>query len=46
VLMNPWYGPARRRGRYYVSELVAELYRAAEEFAADEHGRAVQAPRV
>ncbi len=26
VLMNPWYGYAKRRGRYYLSELVAELY--------------------
>lgn len=26
VLMNPWYGYAKRRGRYYISELVDELY--------------------
>ncbi len=29
VLMNPWYEQAKARGRYFVSELVAELYRAA-----------------
>ncbi|MCC6659739.1 MAG: hypothetical protein IT437_02510 [Phycisphaerales bacterium] len=35
VLMNPWYGQAKRRGRYFLSELVAELYRVAtEELAA------------
>jgi glutamate/tyrosine decarboxylase-like PLP-dependent enzyme len=33
VLMNPWYGYAKRRGRYYLSELVAELYAAADEIA-------------
>ncbi|MCC6230761.1 MAG: hypothetical protein IT432_16235 [Phycisphaerales bacterium] len=26
VLMNPWYSYAKRRGRYFLSELVAELY--------------------
>ncbi len=26
VLMNPWYAYAKRRGRYYLSELVQELY--------------------
>ncbi len=35
VLMNPWYSLAKRKGRYYLSELAVELYRvAAEEFAA------------
>lgn len=31
VLMNPWYAYAKRRGRYYLSELTAALYRAASE---------------
>jgi glutamate/tyrosine decarboxylase-like PLP-dependent enzyme len=31
VVMNPWYGEAKRRGRYFISELVAALYRAAAE---------------
>jgi glutamate/tyrosine decarboxylase-like PLP-dependent enzyme len=31
VLMNPWYAHAKRRGRYFLSELAAELYRAAAE---------------
>jgi glutamate/tyrosine decarboxylase-like PLP-dependent enzyme len=31
VTMNPWYSYAKRRGRYYLSEMVTELYRAAEE---------------
>lgn len=31
VLMNPWYDRAKARGRYFVSELVDELYRAAGE---------------
>lgn len=31
VVMNPWYGEAKRRGRYFISELVAALYRAATE---------------
>lgn len=26
VLMNPWYSYAKRRGRYFLSELVEELY--------------------
>lgn len=26
VLMNPWYDQARERGRYYLAELVEELY--------------------
>lgn len=30
VLMNPWYGLAKRRGRFYLSELVEELFEAAE----------------
>lgn len=30
VLMNPWYQHAKARGRYYLSELVADLYRAAD----------------
>jgi glutamate/tyrosine decarboxylase-like PLP-dependent enzyme len=29
VLMNPWYEQAKGRGRYFLSELVAELYAAA-----------------
>jgi glutamate/tyrosine decarboxylase-like PLP-dependent enzyme len=29
VIMNPWYSIAKKRGRYYIAELVAELYRAA-----------------
>jgi hypothetical protein len=29
VLMNPWYEQAKSRGRYFVSELVEELYRVA-----------------
>jgi glutamate/tyrosine decarboxylase-like PLP-dependent enzyme len=34
VMMNPWYTYAKRRGRYYISELVADLYRTAGELAA------------
>lgn len=30
VLMNPWYGAAKERGRYVLSDLVAELYSVAE----------------
>ncbi|MBV6504318.1 MAG: Aspartate 1-decarboxylase [Fimbriimonadales bacterium] len=26
VLMNPWYGAAKARGQYYVSELVGDLF--------------------
>lgn len=33
VLMNPWYGYAKRRGRYYLSELAEGLYAAAAELA-------------
>ncbi|MDR3692691.1 MAG: pyridoxal-dependent decarboxylase [Fimbriimonas sp.] len=29
VLMNPWYGEAKRRGRYFISEFVEALYAAA-----------------
>lgn len=29
VLMNPWYSFAKKKGRYYLKELVAELYAAA-----------------
>ena len=29
VLMNPWYGQAKQKGHYFISELVAELYRQA-----------------
>lgn len=29
VLMNPWYSLAKQRGRYYLSELVEDLYAAA-----------------
>jgi hypothetical protein len=35
VLMNPWYERAKERGRYFLCELVEELYAA----AADEFGR-------
>lgn len=31
VLMNPWYGYSKERGRYFLSELVEELYTAASE---------------
>ena len=31
VLMNPWYGQAKRLGRYLLSELTEELYTAAAE---------------
>lgn len=31
VLMNPWYERAKERGAYFLSELVEELYRVAEE---------------
>lgn len=31
VLMNPWYAEAKRRGRYFLSELAGALYQAAEE---------------
>lgn len=34
VLMNPWYGYAKRRGRYYLSELVGDLHKAASELSA------------
>ncbi len=34
VLMSPWYAHAKRRGRYFVSELVADLYRVAAEESA------------
>lgn len=37
VLMNPWYSYAKRRGRYFLSELVRELYSAAKEIA-EQHG--------
>jgi glutamate/tyrosine decarboxylase-like PLP-dependent enzyme len=30
TLMNPWYSPAKKRGRFFLSELVAELFSAAE----------------
>ncbi len=33
VLMNPWYGYAKRRGRYYLSELVTGLYKAAHDLS-------------
>lgn len=29
VLMNPWYGAAKARGRFFLSDLVAELFSAA-----------------
>lgn len=31
VLMNPWYSEAKRKGRYFVSELVEALYQTAGE---------------
>lgn len=31
VLMNPWYDQAKRRGRYFLSEMVAEMYRLADQ---------------
>lgn len=31
VLMNPWYAHAKRRSRYFISELASDLYRAAGE---------------
>ena len=34
VLMNPWYSEAKRKGRYFISELVEALYVAAEEIIA------------
>lgn len=30
TLMNPWYGAAKARGRFYLSEMVEELFSAAE----------------
>jgi glutamate/tyrosine decarboxylase-like PLP-dependent enzyme len=33
VLMNPWYAQAKARGRYFLSELVGELHRAAGDLA-------------
>lgn len=41
VLMNPWYGYAKRRGRYYLSEMTSELYRAAEELSAAGSGTTI-----
>ncbi len=38
VLMNPWYAQAKCRGRYFLSELVEELYRVAESCAAGSGG--------
>lgn len=35
VLMNPWYEQAKQRGRYFLSELVAEMYRIAAQEMAD-----------
>ena len=35
VLMNPWYSEAKRKGRYFISELVEALYLAAEEIVKD-----------
>jgi len=34
VLMNPWYGYAKDKGRYYVAELAEALFAAAEQEAA------------
>jgi glutamate/tyrosine decarboxylase-like PLP-dependent enzyme len=31
VLMNPWYSEAKRRGRYFLSELAGDLYTAAQQ---------------
>ena len=33
VLMNPWYESAKGKGRFYLAELVEELYRVAEELS-------------
>ncbi len=33
VLMNPWYGESKRRGRYFLSELAEELYAVAARLA-------------
>ena len=30
VVMNPWYGEAKRHGRYFISELAEAVYQAAE----------------
>ena len=39
VTMNPWYSFAKQKGRYYLSEMVTELYRAAsEEWASIQSG--------
>lgn len=35
VLMNPWYAEAKSRDRYYLSELVEELYKSATELMLD-----------
>jgi glutamate/tyrosine decarboxylase-like PLP-dependent enzyme len=35
VLMNPWYGYAKGKGRYYLSELVSQLHATAGLLAAD-----------
>ncbi|MCH7944842.1 MAG: hypothetical protein IIC73_02330 [Armatimonadetes bacterium] len=36
VLMNPWYGQAKEKGKYFLSDLVAELYdEAASAFGVD-----------
>lgn len=40
VLMNPWYSHAKRRGRYFLSELVADLHGVAEEEFANPTPRA------
>jgi len=41
VLMNPWYSYAKRRGRYFLSELVAELYECAAGLVAEPGARGV-----
>lgn len=35
VLMNPWYEQSKSRGRYFLSELVADLHRVGDEELAD-----------
>ena len=38
VLMNPWYGSAKTKGRYFLVEMVSDLYRAAREANCELHG--------
>lgn len=36
VLMNPWYGLAKRRGRFFLSDLVSDLFGAAKQLVQSE----------